>query len=92
MTRLEKEPRPPARTEDATTPLALARLALAKGADPDAQLYGRIPSRCTNGCNSLGIEGATALWRAARSNDVAAVRLLLRRGANINLAATASDA
>jgi ankyrin repeat protein len=87
MNRPELEPRPPVIGDDRAMALDVAELALAKGADPDAQLYGRIPSRCTNGCNSLGIEGATALWRAARSNDVAAVRLLLRRGANINLAA-----
>jgi len=87
MNRPELEPRPPVGTDDRATALDVAGLALAKGADPDAQLYGRIPSRCTNGCNSLGIEGTTALWRAARSNDVAAVRLLLSHGANINVAA-----
>jgi ankyrin repeat protein len=87
MNRPELEPRPPVGTDDRATALDVAELALAKGADTDAPLYGRIPSRCTNGCNSLGIEGTTALWRAARSNDVAAVRLLLRHGANINVAA-----
>jgi uncharacterized protein len=87
MSRPELEPRPPVSTDDHATPLDVAELALAKGADVDAQLYGRIPSRCTNGCNSLGIEGTTALWRAARGNDVAAVRLLLRHGANVNLSA-----
>jgi hypothetical protein len=87
MNRPELEPRPPVNTDDHAAPLDVAELALAKGADIDAQLYGRIPSRCTNGCNSLGIEGTTALWRATRSNDVAAVRLLLRHGANITLAA-----
>jgi len=87
MSRPELEPRPPVNTDDRATALDVAELALAKGADIDAQLYGRIPSRCTNGCNSLGIEGTTALWRAARSNDVPAVRLLLRHGANVTLAA-----
>ena len=86
MSRPELEPRPPVNTDDRATALDVAELALAKGADIDAQLYGRIPSRCTNGCNSLGVEGATALWRAARSNDEAAVRLLLRHGADVSLA------
>jgi len=87
MSRPELEPRPPVSTDDHATPLDVAELALGKGADVDAQLYGRIPSRCTNGCTSLGIAGATALWRAAHSNDAAAVRLLLRHGSNVNLAA-----
>jgi ankyrin repeat protein len=87
MSRPELEPRPPVNTSDRATALDVAELALAKGADVDAQLYGRIPSRCTNGCNSLGIEGATALWRAAKTNDAAAVRLLLRRGASVDLPA-----
>ena len=87
MHRQELEPRPPVNTGDRTTALDVAELALVKGADVDAQLYGRIPSRCTNGCNSLGIDGTTALWRAARSNDVDAIRLLLRHRADIALAA-----
>jgi ankyrin repeat protein len=87
MNRPELEPRPPVNSGDRATALDVAELALAKGADVDAQLYGRIPSRCTNGCNSLGIEGATPLWRAAKTNDAAAVRLLLRRGAGVHHAA-----
>jgi ankyrin repeat protein len=82
MHRVEREPRPQARTGDLTTPLALATLALAKGADPNAQIVGRVPSRCANGCYSAGIEGATPLWRAARANDVEAVALLLGAGAD----------
>ncbi len=87
MNRPEIEPRPPVRTSDRATALDVATAALAKGADVDAQLYGRIPSRCTNGCNSLGIEGSTALWRAARSNDVASVALLVQHHASVTLAA-----
>ena len=87
MNRMEPEPRPPARFEDATTPLALAKLALEKGADPNAQITGRIPTRCTNGCYSAGTEGATPLWRAARENDVQAVSLLIEAGANPRLPA-----
>jgi len=88
MSRPELEPRPPVSTDDRATALDVAELALTKGSDVNAQLYGRIPSRCTNGCTSLGVEGATALWRAARSNDGAAVRLLLRHGANVTLPAS----
>jgi ankyrin repeat protein len=87
MSRLEPEPRPPARTDDTVTPLDLARLALDKGADPNAPITGKIPSRCANGCYTAGTEGATPLWRAARENDVAAVALLLSAGADPRLAA-----
>jgi ankyrin repeat protein len=87
MSRLEPEPRPPARTDDAVTPLDLARLALDKGADPNASITGKIPSRCANGCYTAGAEGATPLWRAARENDVPAVALLLSAGADPRLPA-----
>jgi ankyrin repeat protein len=87
MNRLEQEARPPVRTDDADTPLDLARLALDKGADPNAPITGKIPSRCANGCYAAGVEGATPLWRAARENDVAAVALLLSAGADPRLPA-----
>jgi ankyrin repeat protein len=87
MNRPEPEPRPPVRTADQATALDIAVLALARGADPNAQLSGRVPSRCVNVCNSLGIEGATPLWRATRSNDVASVALLLEHRASVSLAA-----
>ena len=87
MNRLEPEPRPPVRTDDTLKPLDLARLALAYGADPDARITAKIPSRCANGCYAAGAEGATPLWRAARENDVAAVALLLSAGADPRLPA-----
>jgi ankyrin repeat protein len=89
MNRLEGEPRPPVRTDDAVKPLDLAKLALDRGADPNARITGKIPTRCANGCYSAGAEGATPLWRAVRGNDVAAVTLLLSAGADPRL--TASD-
>ena len=87
MNRMEREPRPPARTEDATSPLLLAKLALARGADVNARITGRIPTRCTNGCYSAGSDGATSLWRAARENDVQAIALLIQAGADARIAA-----
>jgi len=87
MNRPDREPRPAPQTEDGTAPLALARLALVKGAKVEARISGRIPNRCPNGCGSPAPEGATPLWRAARAGDPAAVRLLLEAGADPNAAA-----
>lgn len=87
MSRPEREPRPPARAKSSIGPLALAKLAIAKGADVNARVTGRIPTRCTNGCYQVGAEGATPLWRAARANDVEAVSLLLAAGADASIPA-----
>jgi ankyrin repeat protein len=87
MNRPDREPRPPVRRDDSTTPLKLAALALSKGARVDSVITGRIPNRCTQGCQAAAIEGATPLWRAARAGDVTAVRLLLEAGADPAVAA-----
>jgi uncharacterized protein len=79
--RPDREPRPAPHSSDRTTPLALARLALEKGAASDPRITGRIPNRCALGCQAGAGEGATPLWRAARAGDLDAVRLLLDRGA-----------
>jgi ankyrin repeat protein len=89
LSRPDREPRPWPRTSDQTTPLALARLALDKGAVIDARITGRMPNRCLLGCQPSGGEGATSLWRAARASDAEAVQLLLAAGADP--AATAAD-
>jgi ankyrin repeat protein len=83
MNRLERgEPRPAPKSNDAIRPLELARLALAKGANPNAQITRRPPGRCPLDCQAAGIEGATPMWRAAKGNDVNAVKLLLAAGAD----------
>jgi uncharacterized protein len=87
MNRPDREPRQPARSEDTVTPLQLARLVLSKGADVNAVVTGRLPGRCTQGCQPAAPEGATSLWRAARMGDLEAVRLLLDAGANVRAAA-----
>jgi ankyrin repeat protein len=82
MNRAESEPRPPVKFNERVSPLQLARLALAKGANPNAPISNRVPSRCPLGCQSAGSEGATPLWRAARGNDLEAIELLLAAGAD----------
>jgi ankyrin repeat protein len=75
-------PRPAPKTDDATTPLDLATLAIAKGAAVNAPITGALPPRSTQGNNDTTPAGATPLWRAAKSSDVEAVRLLLAAGAD----------
>jgi ankyrin repeat protein len=75
-------PRPAPKTDDTTTPLELARLALARGAYVNAPITGPLPPRSTQGNNDSTPQGATPLWRAAKTSDVEAVRLLLDAGAD----------
>ena len=75
-------PRPAPKTNDRTSALDLARLAIAKGAAVNAQITGALPPRSTQGTNDTTPIGATPLWRAAKSSDAESVRLLLAAGAN----------
>ncbi len=61
--------------------LDIARLILAKGADPNARYDKLIPPRQAQG-NINVASGATALQRAVRAVDLAAVKLLLDAGAD----------
>ena len=64
----------------------VVRLALEKGADPNAQLTGVIIGRHHGtGDFSLG-NGATALMRAAKGGDLEIMRMLLEAGADQTLA------
>lgn len=64
----------------------IVRLALDKGADPDAPLSGPIIGRHHGtGDFALG-SGATALMRAAKGGDLETMRLLLEAGADQTLA------
>jgi ankyrin repeat protein len=78
--------RPNPKPHDTLDSPALVELLLAHGANPNAQLNSPILDRVHNDGNSdpaLG-EGATPLMRAARQTDVAMMRILLDRGANVN--------
>jgi ankyrin repeat protein len=67
--------------------LDVMRLALAKGADPNAQLRRQAPYRAKldRGNDTALTTGTTALARAAKAADVPAVRLLLEHGADASL-------
>jgi ankyrin repeat protein len=73
-------PNPPD-SDGGVTHLDVIRTLLEKGADPDAPYTKSIPPRQAQG-NINVPPGATPLYRAVRSVDLATVRLLLDRGAN----------
>ena len=75
-------PRPAPKTNDKTSALDLARLAIAKGASLNAPISGNLPPRSTQGNNDSTPQGATPLWRAAKTSDVEAVKILLDAGAD----------
>jgi ankyrin repeat protein len=64
----------------------LVKRLLERGADPNARLRTPTLQRFHNGGDPLLTDGATPLMRAARSADLVAMRLLMEKGANPNLA------
>jgi ankyrin repeat protein len=79
-------PQPRAYLQQQTTYLELMTLLLDKGADPDARLSRKVWYSGYN-FDQSGVDevGATAFWRAAYASDVAAMRLLVARGADPNI-------
>jgi ankyrin repeat protein len=77
-------PNPPD-SERGVSHMDVARLLLDKGADPNAVYAKTIPPRQAQG-NINVAAGATPLYRAVRAIDLAAVQLLVDRGANPSVA------
>ncbi|MGB7214030.1 MAG: ankyrin repeat domain-containing protein, partial [Gammaproteobacteria bacterium] len=80
--------RPDRRSTDETTSLELIEKLLAAGANPNLQLKLLPPYRHRGddrGCDQLLTTGATPLLRAAKTFDVAAMRLLIAHGADLEL-------
>ena len=73
------------------TSLDLIGMLLARGADVNAQLKSQQAYRAKldRGTDTVLTTGATPLLRAAKAGDVAAVRLLLEKGADVKLATKA---
>jgi ankyrin repeat protein len=75
----------PSDTERGVSHMDVAKLLLDKGADPNAPYVKTIPPRQAQG-NINVAAGATPLYRAVRAIDLAAVQLLVDRGANPSVA------
>jgi uncharacterized protein len=75
-------------SEDSVTALDVAKMLLAKGANPNLQLKRRPPYRDVpqdRGGDIILAQGATPLLRAARAGDAPFVELLLKNGALVDL-------
>lgn len=79
---------PPATTaQESTNYLDLMKQILDKGADPNVQIKKKVWFRRFHD-DWIDSPGATAFWRAAQANDLAAMKLLIAHGANPNLMTT----
>lgn len=79
-------PQPTAYQQQKTTYIELMQALLDKGADPNARVSTHIWYAAYN-AGRMGVDftGATAFWRAAYATDVAAMRLLVKYGADPNV-------
>ena len=79
-------PSPKAYQQQTTSYLELMTLLLDKGADVNARLQRKVWYQAFNS-DFAGVDesGATPFWRAAYANDVAAMKLLISRGADPNI-------
>ena len=80
--------RPDRLSTDATPALDLIEGILERGGNPNAQLKLLPPYRergADRGCDSLLVTGATPLLRAAKTFDIAAMKLLVAHGARLEL-------
>jgi len=73
----------PTTENEKVTYLELMKALIDRGADVNARMSGRLWMRIRG--SGPEVNGATAFWRAAQSNDLPAMKFLVSRGANPNL-------
>jgi len=75
-------------SEDETSPLDMIRILLEAGANPNLQIKLQPTYRSLKddrGADTMLVDGATPLLRAAKGHDIAAIELLIKHGAHIDL-------
>ena len=75
-------------SQDDTSPLDMIEILLEAGANPNLQIKLQPTYRSLKddrGADTMLVDGATPLLRAAKGHDVAAVELLVQHGAHVNL-------
>ena len=77
--------RPAPKASDRLTSLDIVKMLLARGANPNAQLKGRVLQKMHTAGDPALAEGATSFMRAAKSGDIEIMRLLLANGADPHL-------
>jgi len=77
---------PPSVEQEKTTHLELIKALLDKGADVNAQVGGKPWYRGFGNSGGPDPDGSTAFWRATAALDLEAMKLLLSRGADPNIA------
>lgn len=82
----KNRPNPPDKDKELRS-LDVVRMLLDRGADPNKPYAKKIPPREAQGDIKV-VPGATPLYRATKSTDIAAVRLLMEHGANPSVAIT----
>jgi uncharacterized protein len=81
----------PLTTQEKITHLELMKALIARGADVNARLGKKIWVRSFGDRSWVDPAGATPFWRAAQSDDVPAMKLLVAAGADPKIATTAGD-
>jgi ankyrin repeat protein len=77
--------RPAPKASDRSSSFDVVKMLLARGANPNAQLKGRVLQKMHTGGDPALAEGATPFMRAAKAGDVEVMQLLLASGADPHL-------
>jgi hypothetical protein len=79
------QPQPKAHEAQKAEYMDVMKALLEAGADPNLRLKTHITYLVWSGQLGLDITGATAFWRAAYAQDLEAMKLLVKYGADVNI-------